>query len=196
MRNASREIEPFLSGELVHLDALNPDNFDIYAEWSNNPQLRMISHDLRIFPVTLEEQRILLEPSKDYLSNSFRFEVTEKKTKKIIGLAGLEKINYIDRHAELNILLIPSFDSRNFYLDVLSLLIEYGFREFNMYRLSILIPEIKKDWNSHVKHFGMIYEMTRQEDRYINGCYKDVDEFSILKDEWEGIHLKKSKRGV
>ncbi|KKN03186.1 hypothetical protein LCGC14_1110180 [marine sediment metagenome] len=179
------EMSVFIKGESINLLPFNLDNIKLYIKWENNPKVRKYSRN--IFPITAAEKKRILESES---KKRIIFEIWYKNEKKPIGFAELNDINWNNRRAEIGLLIgEPEYWNRNLGTEAGKLLIDYGFKELNFYKIftAIFSPNVGS-WRCAEK-IGMTREATLKNHAYIDGEYVDDYRYCIFKEEW----LKKTK---
>ncbi|TXT58574.1 MAG: Spermidine N(1)-acetyltransferase [Promethearchaeota archaeon] len=181
--NEKNLIVPFIKGASVNLLPVNLENIDLYFKWVNHQKMRMFSRNE--IPHTKEEIKKWFEP-KEGSQKSMDFEVWHKKDEKIIGMGGLNLINFVIRKANLW-MEIGEFQywSKGLASEAVELLLEYGFNELNLHKIyaGIFEPNIPS-WKC-AERVGFKLEGKLKKSVYVEGKYYDERKYKILKEEWQ-----------
>ncbi|MEO6695303.1 MAG: GNAT family protein [Ignavibacteria bacterium] len=171
---------PFLISENIYLSPLTKDDIsDEYVSWLNDAEVcRDNSH--ATFPNTLEKTVNYL----DFIStdkSAVVFAIRWKKTDDHIGNISLQNINWINRSAEIAILIgNKNYWNKGIGSEVYKLVINYGFNTLNLNRISsgqIVSNEamIKVCEKNGMKKEGLLREVL-----FKNGIYLDAVVYSVL----------------
>ena len=131
----------FLIGEKIYLRALNESDADgNYPIWFNDPEVCKYNRHAR-YPNTKEKTLAYIKHVKSSL-NKIVLAIAEKKDDKHIGNVALSRVDYIDRNAELSIILgEKEFWKSGFGKEACGLMIDYAFKIFFC---TGYIPELMK----------------------------------------------------
>jgi RimJ/RimL family protein N-acetyltransferase len=102
----------------------------------------------------------------------------------LIGEASFKTIKWINRKAELSILIIPEFQRRGIGYKVLCRLLEFAFNTLNFYRLEAEIIEGNHASIQLFSKLGFVQEGILRKAKYIDGVYYDIIRLGLLKDEY------------
>lgn len=131
----------------------------------------------------LSETRIFPEMPRSVV---FRIE----KDNSLIGEAGYKNIKWINRKAELNIVIKKDFRNKGYGREVLTEMINYGFKILNFHRLEAEVYEYNKASITLVENLGFAVEGKLREAKYNNGKYHDIIRYGLLKNEWQKVQKK------
>lgn len=174
---------PFLEGNKINLCAINLEHINLYAKWSNDPDVRRYSRN--IIPWNLDEIKKWLEQQKEGVKTDIMFEIWHKKDNKPIGTAGFSDINWFNRNANIYITLgEPEYWGQDIAPEVNGLLIKYGFEELNFHKIYAGIFSPNKRSLRTTEKIGFKYEATLREQIYVDGEYVDELKFAIFRNEW------------
>ncbi|MFW9929750.1 MAG: GNAT family N-acetyltransferase, partial [Candidatus Thorarchaeota archaeon] len=147
---------PFIEGENVTLAPINLEHLQLYAKWNNNPKARHYARSN--IPYTPEDLKKWFEP-RGGLTQHVGFEIWHKKDKVPIGICGFERIDWIDRNANIYMSIgEPKYWNKNLGTESSCLLIDYGFKELNFFKIyaNVFEPNIRS-WSVAEKD-GFILE--------------------------------------
>lgn len=177
----------FVAGKLINLRLLEVRDIDgPYSMWLNDPEVCKFNSHAR-FPVGKEELKKYVREAKKSSSMQV-FAIVTKHGATHIGNISLQNINYIDRSAELAIIIgDKKYWGKGIGLEAWKLMMEYGFRILNLHRIYCGVVEQNIGMIKIALKSGMVKEGVRREALYGNGRYYHVVEFGILKKEYEAF---------
>jgi RimJ/RimL family protein N-acetyltransferase len=184
-----RQSGVFLSGKLIDLVVLTEDdvlNSDWY-DWFNDEQIcrKLQKH---YYPNTREKQleflkQINSDPGKIQLG------IKPKNEDNLIGVISLQGIDFINRNAEIAMVMaLADDDARQliFSLEATRLMLEHGFFTLNLHRIYAGSLSLLKPWLMILKtKFGFIDEGVMHEHAFKDNKYVDVFRVGLLKADFE-----------
>lgn len=173
---------PFIEGDTIYLCPANVDHVNLYTKWMNDPQLRKYAR--YNVPQTIEEVKKLFEPRKEAVKNDIFFEIWHKKDQKLIGFAGLIRIQWFTRNAHIFYLIDPDYWGKNLGTEAGKLVIDYAYKELNLHKITARMFAPNKTSLRVAEKIGLKHEITLKKEVYIDGEHIDVIEYAIFKDEW------------
>ena len=175
---------PFLIGKEVYLRALvEVDSEGQYPMWFNDADVcRENSH--HIFPYTLDQAREYIQQT-DKDRHHLILAIVCHKDDKHIGNVALDNINYINRTAELTIVIgDKSCWRKGWGKEASRLICDHGFFVLNLNRIACGTFESNVGMRNLAQYLGMIEEGRRRLAVYKLGRYVDVIEYGVLKEEY------------
>lgn len=180
MKNRS----PFLTGDSVHLYALNKEDLDIVHRWRH-------AEDIRI-PYGYPTQPLSFGTiDKNFVQDNdgkVEFLVYDPHTEEKIGLMMLvfeDHAAETSRNAEFRCLIDPNHQSNGHGRESTQLTLEYGFNTLNLNKIWARIIDSNKASQSNVESRGFKREGVLRDELYVDGEYHDVYRYGILRSEWE-----------
>ena len=172
--------EAFLLGATIKLRNLMITDLDgDYAWWLNDQEVVKFNSHGR-FPVSKNE--IL-----DFIENSTRNQcqiilaIIDIKSNKHIGNISLQKINWVDRSAEIAFLLGDrEFHSKGIMFEAGTLFINHAFNSLNLHRVYCGTSSENIAMQKLAIKLGMIQEGVRKQAIFNNGFYHDIIEYGLL----------------
>lgn len=178
------EIFTFLEGDKVDLVPSSIKYANLYAKWQNDPKVRIFSRNA--MPRSLEEIKKWHEPSDDRsVKDHIEFSIYHKADKKIIGICGLNRIQWFNRSANAFLMIgEPDYWNKKIATEATKLLLKYAFEEVNLHRVTggAAIDNVYS-WKIAEK-VGFTFEGISKEDFYVNGKYIDNKKYYYLKQDW------------
>jgi RimJ/RimL family protein N-acetyltransferase len=102
-----------------------------------------------------------------------------------IGNIALDKIDYINRCAELAIIMgNKSCWKKGFSKEATRLICDHGFLSLNLHRISCGTFTHNHGMRRLAEYLGMVEEGRRRDARYVLGSYTDIIEYGVLKREY------------
>lgn len=171
---------PFLVGKKLYLRLLTKNDINQrYLSWLNDKEVvRFMRH--RAFPTSLKALEDFVASRR--WSGDLTLAIIDKKTNKHIGNIGLTSIDWVNRKAELGMLLgDKAFWNKGYMTEAFRLIAEHAFETMNMHKL---YAGTEKDNFAAValfKKMGWQVEGELRGETYRDGRYINVLRFGIFK---------------
>jgi RimJ/RimL family protein N-acetyltransferase len=175
---------PFLVGKKVYLRALTEsDSEGSYPTWFNDADVcRWNSH--HIFPYTPEDARAYIQQANSDHSRLV-LAVVRSKDDVHIGNIALDRINYINRTAELTIVIGDrTCWGAGYGTEAARLICDHGFLALNLNRIACGTFEDNVGMRKLAECLGMAEEGRRRKAVYKLGRYVDIIEYGVLRSEY------------
>jgi len=168
-------------GKRVRLRALEETDLQRCHEWINDPEV--IEHLAARFPIsTHDERKWLLQASSGESDKSFAIETAEGEH---IGNIGLHRIHYLDRNAELGILVgAKGWWNQGYGTDAILTLLKFAFEEMGLHRVYLRVDADNPRAIRCYEKCGFIREGTFRDATYRRGKYIDQHFMSVLANEY------------
>jgi len=176
---------PFLEGKLIFLRGLCSEDADGgYPLWFNSDDINKHNSHHR-HPYSRTEAISYIEAlSED--RTKLVLAIVDKDTNRHIGNVALQDINNINRSANLAIIIgEKDFWGRGIAVEASRLIISHGFFELNLHRIDAGTSSENASAIAWLEKLGFIKEGHKRRAHYKNGCYHDILEYGILREEWE-----------
>lgn len=158
------------SGNLI-LRPIAPEDKELFLVWHNDPEMRNCIGG--IFPFTEYTYREICKGSEVDTPPNIWFSLCLDS--QLIGIAGLHSIRYIQRNAEIALLIGESeYRNKGYGSRVLELLVEYAFHTLNLHRVYACIFSQNTAPMRLVEKCSFLKEGTLRDSIYWNGAYRDV----------------------
>ncbi|NLC68806.1 MAG: GNAT family N-acetyltransferase [Clostridiaceae bacterium] len=174
-----------LDGDNVRLAAIREDDMDTIENWFNNVEFLRYYDMLPAIPKSRGEVEKMI---KDYQDSQerFIFAIREKKTGKIIGIAGFDEIISSNGTATVFIGIgDESFKGKGLGRETMLLLIDYGFNEMNFHRIQLNVISYNEVAIKMYEKLGFAREGTYREFISRDGKRYDMYLYGMLRSEWE-----------
>lgn len=182
-----------LRGIKVLLRPVKRSDINHFLKWYNDPEV--IQYLTMYLPMTeISEEKWIEEASTNKDMIIFVIEaILNNLQRKPIGSCGLNNVNGKDHCAEFGIAIgEKEYWGDGYGTEAARLLIDYGFRQLNLHRISSGVYEFNVRSEKMHKKLGFIEEGRRRKEVYKDGEYQDKIVLGILKEEWkEKNNLKK-----
>lgn len=174
----------FLEGELVYLRPLDYEDISgDYQYWLNDKNICKLNQHHR-YPVTKDELEDFIKNTRAD-KNSIVLAVVQKSNNQHIGNVCLQKINFINRTAEIaSIIAQKTANGFLCTLESMKLITAHGFNEINLNRIYGGTPTEHAVILKIVEMLGYSLEGISRQAIYKNGKYLDVQNYSILREEF------------
>lgn len=171
-----------MKGEKIFLRILEKEDIVKTQKWISDPEISEIMGYLPTFSLSNQYEWFeKVTNSKD----RFIFAICLKKTNKHIGNVGLGNIDYIHRHAMLNIFIADRKNRhKGFGTETVKLILEFAFKRLNLNKVYLRTSVRFKEANSLYTKLGFKNDGLLREHYYTNGKYEDKIIYSILKREY------------
>jgi RimJ/RimL family protein N-acetyltransferase len=182
------DFTPLFTGKLLRLAAPQPEDHALFAEWYKDDRyLRTMDND-PARPLSPEahaawEQGFISAP------DVFHFRLRTLDDDRLIGMVALGGIQWTNQTSNLGINIgDPAYRGKGYGTDGMRLIINYGFRELNLHRItsstiSYNTASIKVHEKVGFQREGVQRESIQRENQRF-----DVIHFGLLKPEWLALN--------
>lgn len=183
-----------LKGKKVLLRPIKRSDISLFLKWFNDPEVTQ--YLLRYLPMTemagekwIEE----LATTRSQTDVVFVIETIEGDSNIPIGNCCLYRIHPKD-HTAVFVIAIGEKDywGKGYGIEATQLLINYGFRQLNLHRISSSAIEFNERGIKLHKRLGFQKEGVRRKAIFKNGQFWDEILFGLLREEWEEKRKKES----
>jgi RimJ/RimL family protein N-acetyltransferase len=174
-----------LLGKKVNLRIIEPDDFDVYAEWINSVDV--------MGEFLFGRQMSIGEIERQYSTRSPEFDtfIIEKMDGTKIGI-----LHYFDskfggyaKSKEVGYFLIPEERGKGFCTEAVSLVLDYLFLLFPLTRIQAVCSTTNVGSQRVLEKTGFNREGTLRKLAFFSGRNMDILIFSILRSEWNGPNI-------
>ena len=175
-----------LESERVKLRPIRRKDIELLLKWFNDQEVtRYLSTYL---PMTeMAEEKWIEELGNEQKEKKVVFIIEVKgKNNKPIGNCGLHEINHKNQEATFGIAIgEKEYQSRGYGSEAARLLIEYGFSQLNLNRISSAAFKFNERSRNLHKKLGFKEEGCQREIFFRNGNFQDGIMFGLLRKEWK-----------
>jgi RimJ/RimL family protein N-acetyltransferase len=115
----------------------------------------------------------------------FQFSVRTKEEDHLIGFVRIPRVFWNHAAAVFQLSFANPEQIDLFGVETLELLLTYGFRELNLYRMETTLPAYREEMISLVEGAGFLMEIRRRQAIFRDGRHWDALYFGLLQSEWE-----------
>jgi RimJ/RimL family protein N-acetyltransferase len=178
-----------LRGKSVLLRPVRRSDISYFLKWFNDPDVAQ--YLAWYLPMTeMSEEKFIEELGTTRAKSDVPFviEVIKGTSAKAIGICGLHQIDAKDRSGTFGIV-IGEKDcwSKGYGVEAARLLINYGFAQLNLHRISSGALAFNERSIKLHKKLGFQEEGRLRQAMFRNGQYHDHVQFGILREEWKGL---------
>ena len=178
-----------LKGKSVLLRPFKRSDISYFLNWFNDPEV--VQYLDMYLPMTeMSEEKFIEELGTTRARSDVLFviEVVEGDSTKPIGNCGLHQITPKDHDAIFGIIIgEKDYWSKGYGVEAARLLINYGFQQLNLHRISSAAVAFNERSIKLHKKLGFVEEGRLRRAMFKNGQYHDRLEFGILREEWTGL---------
>jgi len=174
----------FILGKKINLRAFKKTDIPIWFKWFNDPEVTEHMNK-GLFPNT----EMLQEEFFQHISksrNDIQLAIVLKESEKLVGTVGIHKIDWINRHGEVSILIGEKEEwGKNIATEAISLIVEHAFNKLNLHKLTAGV------WSTNVaskrcfEKNGFVVEGVLKEQFFYKGRYVDEIRLGILRNVWK-----------
>ncbi|MHB8627421.1 MAG: GNAT family N-acetyltransferase [Aggregatilineales bacterium] len=179
------------TGELVRLAAKQADDNKLIAGWHDNAEYLRLLDDDPARPRSAEELTKRDKDRHDH-GNGFEFMFRTLADDKVIGFGGLWG-QWNHRNFWLGIGIgEPDYRGKGYGTDAMLLLVGYGFRELDAYRIQLGVLSTNPRAIRCYEKVGFVREVVKRADIYRDGQRIDTYYMGLLRPEWEAQQKRRS----
>lgn len=190
--SASSAAEPvvYCEGQRIYFRPLELEDEPLLRRWINDPANRR--YLLHRPPLSAAREREYIE-SQGKTAGDYTFGVVVKQGDRLIGSAGLHRVDPVNRSAVLGICVGEhAAKGRGYGRETVRLLLRFGFEELNLNRVELSV--LAENWRAirTYQKVGFVQEGCARQAHYRGGHYVDEYRFAILRSEWEARYAPDS----
>jgi RimJ/RimL family protein N-acetyltransferase len=189
-------IQSIFSGEHIHLGKVDPErDAAIEATWMNDPAYAEDRLPLPIRLVSESElkQKLQAEIKRaDEFNTNVLFALRANLDDHLVGFLRIYSILWNQRSARMRVLYGGKGIMELYGQEIISLSLNYVFREMNLNRVTLIYPEYRQMEMDLLHAEGFAEEVRRRSAHYYHGKYWDLVHIGIIARDWrkagEGDH--------
>jgi len=157
--------------ELFALIAANRTYLQRWLSWLDTTQ-------------TVDDTRHFIQLTRDRYQDKQGFAAALCYHQKIVGIAGLNGINWADKRSSIGYWIAESYQGKGIITNACKAIINHAFSELNLNRIEILCAAENIRSQAIPKRLGFTYEGTLREAQWLNTRFVDHQIYSILQPDW------------
>ena len=176
-----------IEGDRIYLSPRNTADYEIFAEWLNDPQVA--DYIGRSGKTTTNESE------KEYLESSCNdeasFAIIDINDDKMVGTVSIEQIDHLNRCGTLGVFIgDKDYRDKGYGTEAIRLILEYGFRYLNLKNINLDLVAVNPRAYRCYQKCGFKEYGRRRGCCFINGKYYDKISMDILDEEFEGDYIR------
>lgn len=175
-----------LKGKKIYLRAVEKEDLRELMNWRNSPELRKNFREYK--EINYDNQLKWYETKVLNDNSTIMFSIVSLSDDKLIGCCGFCYINWVNRNADISMYIgINDYyiDSEGLAEESCNLLIDYGFNETGLHKLTTEIYEFDKKKEDLYKKLNFKLDGTLRDHYYHNGRWWNSHIYSILQSDWK-----------
>jgi len=174
-----------LDGSNIRLTAVQEDDMHVIEDWFNNVEFLRYYDMIPAMPKSRKQVENMIKYYEDSPERCI-YAIREKKTGRIIGVAGFDEIIWSNGVATVFVGIgDENFTGKGLGKEAMTLLLDYGFNELNFYRIQLNVISYNKTAIGLYEDLGFIREGTYRQFINRDGKRYDMYLYGLLRAEWE-----------
>jgi RimJ/RimL family protein N-acetyltransferase len=168
----------------IQLRAFEKEDLDTIVRWVNTEAVTQYLSDSLIYPISKADEMKWLE-SITVTNHREKVFAIETLDRELIGSVGLHNINWVERKAELGIMIgEPRFWGQGYGSDAVREILRTAFEKMNLNRVYLRVFESNPRAIRLYEKCGFQKEGVLKQDHYLGRCYSNTFIMAILKHEY------------
>ncbi len=190
MRKKKRRfvLKDMLIGTNVFLTSVKDDDIDEIEKWFNNVEFLRYYDMIAAVPKSRRQVENMIKDYQDSYEK-YIFAIRDKKTEKIIGIAGFDEIISSNGTATTFIGIGNNvYTGKGYGKESMMLLLDYGFNELNFYKIQLNVIAYNGVAIKLYEKLGFMREGTYREFILRDGKRYDMYLYGLLRSEWLALN--------
>ena len=169
-----------MSDRLLLRRITNEDVAEIFALRSSPELMRYIPRPLI---TTVEEAGPYITRADNMIAagEGIEWAITIKGNRRLIGKAGLYRIQPANHRSELGYMLLPEYQGKGIATEAVKLMLDFGFDRLNLHSMEAVIDPGNIASERVLQKCGFVKEAHIKENELFNGVYLDTVIYSLLR---------------
>jgi RimJ/RimL family protein N-acetyltransferase len=168
----------------IHLRAFEKEDLDTVLRWVNDEEVTRNLSDALIYPLSRADEIKWLE-SVSVANPREKVFAIETLDRELIGSVGLHTVNWVERKAELGIMIgEKQFWGKGYGSDSMREILRIAFEKMNLNRVYLRVFENNSRAVRVYQKCGFQQEGVLREDHYTGGRYYNTLVMALLKQEY------------
>jgi RimJ/RimL family protein N-acetyltransferase len=178
---------PFLTGAKVYLRPLEREDAPLLVPWFNDPDVTRTLLTYR--PQTLRVEEAFLD-RVGQSEHDLVLGVVVRETDGLVGVTGLHKIDFRNRHGSFGISIGEKAEwGKGYGTEATWLVVKHAFETLNLNRVWLHVHEFNLRGRRSYEKVGFRQEGVLRQDCYRDGRYWDTFVMAVLREEWDCVTL-------
>ncbi len=191
-KSAQMKYKQMLAGENLYLSPVSSEDNDIYCTWLSNPRISVHTRAFGVLYTQEFEKKHLENITSGTQSNARMMAVVQKRDNSLIGSGGFFDIDFLNRRAEMGIIIGDErLHGKGYGTEATNLLLEYAFTMLNLNAVFLNFYSFNKKGKKVYEKCGFKYAGTMREARIIGNRKFDMITMDILASEFNSNFLEK-----
>lgn len=169
----------FLAGEAINLRTIGREDKNLVQKAFNTPAIRKPIG----IPVPMNEEAIT-DYFEEVITGTESVHLVVESEDQSVGFVSFEEIDERSRVAEIGFWVLPEEQDQGFATEAISLLVQYGFNQLNLHKVSAEVYEFNTSSMHVLEKLGFSREGTHRDGVFVDGEYHDVCWYGLLRSEW------------
>ena len=176
-----------MDGKLVRLRAYERSDLDEVMKWINDEEVTDFLEPL-VYPLSSVAEEKFIEAAAISSDTNKTFVIEAIAESKYIGAINFHAINWLNRSAELGIVIgDKSYWGRGYGTDAMRVMMRLAFDKMNLHRLWLRVYEYNQRAIASYEKCGFKREGVLRKARFFRGRYYDTFVMGILDDEYRSL---------
>lgn len=170
----------------LRLRAITREDLPIFVRWFNDPEVTQ--HLANVWPLSIEDEEEWFQRvrARAQWERPLGIEVREKRGWVLIGNTGFHRIDWLNRWAELGIVIgEKTYWNQGYGTEAVQAMVAIAFTLLNLNRVQLEVYDFNHRARRAYEKAGFRLEGRRRQARYLNGRYHDSLIMAVLREEWE-----------
>ncbi len=176
-------------GEKTYLAPLNMDDLEKYVGWVNDLHVTLFTGLTDSIIEEAKEQKLLDKMTNDPKTKIMV--IVSKETNTAIGTIALHNVNYMNRNAELGIMIGDKSQwNKGYGTEAINLMLDFGFNVLNLHSIYLRTLSFNQRGMRCFEKCGFQQVGKSRHAKFVGGTYYDMIHYDILADEFESVYFK------
>ena len=185
---------PLFQSENLHLMSVDVDrDAPVEANWTMNMDYARHIGDSPVRPRTIFEMKRYYQALNKRISergNVFHFAVHLRRDDRLVGFMRMDDVQWSNGVGYLSLALGDREVRGHFEAELLDLALRYAFRELNLFRVEVHVPDNDEPDKALYEKNGFTLEARRRAVYFMHGRLWDMLHYGLLLPEWAARNLE------
>jgi RimJ/RimL family protein N-acetyltransferase len=176
-------------GTEIHLTAIDAEKDAVLeSAWMHDLSFADLQRQGTLHHLSVVEAKKHFEEMQKEASekgNQFHFAIRVKSDQRLIGFVHIANVSWSNGSAFMRLVIAEPDDLGRYGQVVLDMLLTYVFRELNLYRVTVILPEYNREMAELWERAGFQLEVRMRDFYYRSGRLWDQLIYGMLSEEWQ-----------